>query len=366
MFEQGAELKARLGAENVFDFALGNPDVEPPPEFRRSLVDTVAHLPPGAHRYMPNAGFAETRTAIASRVSTDHGVDPLAAGVVISVGAAGALNVLLKSLLDPGNEVIVLSPFFPEYRFYVDNHGGRLVIVPTTEEFLPDPEAIESHLGPATRAIIVNSPNNPSGRIYDQDSLDALATLLESHPQVTLISDEPYRRLTYEGEPGSVLQATNRSVVVTSFSKDLSLAGERIGYLAVHPEHPDRDDLLAACIFTNRTLGFVNAPALIQRVIAHVAEVSVDIDPYAARRALFLEGLRSAGYECVTPEGAFYLFPATPTSDDVAFIARLLAERILAVPGTGFGTPGHMRLSYAVPLDMIERSLDGFARALNR
>ncbi len=367
MFEQGATLKERYGADQVFDFSLGNPDLDPPPEFHRALVETVKTLPSGAHRYLPNAGLAETRAAIASRVASDHGISPTESGVVVSTGAAGALNVLMKSLLDPGNEVVVLAPFFPEYRFYVDNHGGRLVAATTTPEFLPDLEAIEAQLGPDTRAIIVNSPNNPTGRIYDQESLDALAALLQSRsPDATLVSDEPYRRIVYEGSPGSVLRATPRSAVVTSFSKDLSLAGERIGYLAVHPEHPDHDSLVAAATFTNRTLGFVNAPALMQRVIASVADLSVDIRPYAERRNLFLDGLRSAGFDCITPEGAFYLFPATPDPDDVAFVNRLLEERILAVPGRGFGTPGHMRLSYAVPTDVIERSLEGFARARRR
>ena len=364
MFEQGAQLKVEHGADQVFDFSLGNPDQEPPAAFRNALVDTVATLPPLAHRYMPNAGFPNTRAAIAARVETDHGVDPGSDGVVVSVGAAGALNVLLKSLLDPASEVIVLTPFFPEYRFYVDNHGGRVVEVPTTADFLPNLTLIEQALTPRTRAVIVNSPNNPSGRVYDQSLLDGLADLMASQaPEATLISDEPYRRILYEGSPGSVLTATPKSVVVSSFSKDLSLAGERLGYLAVHPEHPDRDRLVAASIFTNRTLGFVNAPALMQRVVAQVADASIDIGPYAQRRRVFLDGLRSAGYDCVAPEGAFYLFPATPDPDDVAFVSRLLSERILAVPGSGFGTPGHMRLSYAVPIDVIERSLEGFARA---
>lgn len=364
MFEQGAQLRAEHGAHEVFDFSLGNPNLEPPPEFHEALVDTVASLPPGAHRYMPNAGLPETRAAIADRVERDHGVPPGSDGVVVSVGAAGALNVLLKSLLDPDSEVVVLAPYFPEYRFYIDNHGGRIVEVPTTHDFLPDLAAIERALRAQTRAIIVNSPNNPSGRVYNQAHLDSIAGLMASKaPEATLISDEPYRRIVYDSEPGSALLATDSSVVVTSFSKDLSLAGERIGYMAVHPRHPDRDHLLEASIFTNRTLGFVNAPALMQRVVARVADATIDIRPYAERRQLFLDGLRAAGYDCVAPEGAFYLFPATPIPDDLAFIRRLLDERILAVPGTGFGTPGHMRLSYAVPIDVIERSLDGFARA---
>lgn len=366
MFEHGAELKRIHGDDSVFDFSIGNPDVDPPSIFASTLAEIARSAEPGTHRYMPNAGLPETRTAIAHRVAKDHGVDPGGEGIVVTTGAAGALNVVMKSLLDPGSEVVLLSPYFAEYPFYVDNHGGTVVVVPTTSEFLLDLEAIAGALSPATRAIVVNSPNNPSGRIYDQTSLDALGTLLaEEAPAATLVSDEPYRRIVYgNAAPGSALQATPRSVVVTSYSKDLSIAGERIGYLAVHPDHPDRDRLLAAAIFTNRTLGFVNGPALMQRVIARIADESIDITPYAERRQVFLEGLRSAGYECVAPEGAFYLFPATPDRDDVAFVGRLLEERILAVPGTGFGTPGHIRLSYAVPLPTIERSLAGFARAV--
>ena len=364
MFEQGTELRRIHGADNVFDFSIGNPDLEPPAEFFAALQETAAATPSGAHRYMPNAGLSEARIAIAKLVQEQHSVDPSPTGVVMSVGAAGALNVLMKSLLDPGSEVIVLSPFFPEYRFYVDNHGGTPVVVPTTEEFLIDHRAVEESITPNTRAVIINSPNNPSGRVYQQASIDRLGQLLADRaPQATLISDEPYRRIVYHGSPGSVLAATERSVVVTSFSKDLSLAGERIGYLAVHPRHPDREQLLAAAVFANRTLGFVNAPALIQRVVAKIGSAAVDISPYAERRRVLLEGIRNAGYACVEPEGAFYLFPATPIPDDVAFVQRLLQQRILAVPGSGFGTPGHIRLSYAVPMQTIERSLDGFARA---
>lgn len=364
MFEQGAELKARHGADNVYDFSLGNPDLDPPSVFHETLRRLTAEPTPGAHRYMANAGYRATRTAIASRVVADHGVDPTADGVVVCLGAAGALNVLMKSLLDPGSEVVLLSPYFAEYPFYVDNHGGRAVVVPTTPEFLIDHDAVAAVLGPATRAILVNSPNNPSGRIYDQAALDRLADIVQERaPEATIVSDEPYRRIVYDGaQPGTVLRSAERSVVVTSYSKDLSLAGERLGYLAVHPNHPNRSELLAAAIFTNRTLGFVNAPALMQRVIAEIAGESIDVSPYAERRKLFLDGLRDAGYDCVEPEGAFYLFPKTPI-DDVAFVGKLLEHRILAVPGTGFGTPGHMRLSYAVDIGVIERSLPGFREA---
>ena len=365
MFEQGAELKQKHGAENVYDFSLGNPDLEPPPAFYEALEAVVRDPDHSRHKYMQNAGFPETRARIAAKLAADHGVDPGAAGIVMTVGAAGALNVTFKALLDPGNEVLVTSPFFPEYRFYADNHGGRMVPVKTTPEFDLDLDAFRAALHKDVRAVVVNSPNNPTGRIYDQASLDALAELMhELAPGATLISDEPYRAIVYDGaEQGSVLKATPKSAVATSFSKDLGLAGERIGYLAVHPEHPDRAGFLGAAVFANRTLGFVNAPALMQRVIARLEDVTVDLEEYAARRKIFLEGLRTAGYECVTPEGAFYLFPKAPIEDDVEFVKSMIEERILAVPGSGFGTPGHFRLSYAVPRDVIERSLDAFARA---
>jgi len=366
MFEQGAKLKHEHGAENVFDFSLGNPDLPPPPAFSRALQAVAAEVP-GVHRYMPNAGFPETRARVAERVAKQHGVDPGAAGVIMTVGAAGALNVVLKATLDPGNEVVVPVPYFPEYRFYVDNHGGVLELVPTTPDFDLDLNAFEDALNENTRIVLINSPNNPTGRVYSAETLKQLGELMERKaPEATLVSDEPYRQIVYEGhEVASVLAVTPRSVVATSFSKDLGLAGERIGYLAVHPDHPDREGLLAAAVFVNRTLGFVNAPALMQRVIARLDEVTVDLEVYAERRSVFLEGLREAGYECVTPEGAFYLFPRSPLEDDVAFVQALLEERILVVPGTGFGQPGYVRLSYAVPTETIRRALPGFKRVLD-
>jgi aspartate aminotransferase len=290
MFEQGAELKAKHGPENVYDFSLGNPDLEPPSAFFDTLEALVAERAPGAHRYMQNSGYPETRARIAAKVAAEHGVDPRPEGVVMSVGAAGALNVCFKALLDPGSEVICLKPYFPEYRFYVDNHGGSVVEVPTSETFDLDLDAIAAALTERTRAVIVNSPNNPTGRVYDQAQLDALGALIDERaPEATVITDEPYRKIVYDGaEQGSVLKATRRSAVATSFSKDLGLAGERIGFLAVHPEHPDRVPLLGAAIFANRTLGFVNAPALMQRVVARMGEASVDLERYASRRRLFL------------------------------------------------------------------------------
>lgn len=368
MFEQGAELKRLHGVENVYDFSLGNPDLEPPEAFFETLQEVAAARDGGWHRYMQNAGYPATRARIAERITNEHGVDPGEGGIVMTVGAAGALNVTFKSLLDPGNEVVVPTPFFPEYRFYADNHGGRLVLVKTKEDFSLDLDAFAEVLHEDVRAVVVNSPNNPTGRVYGQEDLNALGALMaEKCPGATLISDEPYRKIAYDDvEQGSVLKATKCSAIATSFSKDLGLAGERIGFLAVHPEHPQRQGFLAAAVFANRTLGFVNAPAFMQRVIAKLDDVTVDLSEYAARRRIFLDGLREAGYECVTPEGAFYLFPKAPIEDDVAFIKALLEERILAVPGTGFGAPGYFRLSYAVPRGSIEEALPGFAKVRAR
>jgi aspartate aminotransferase len=368
MFEEGAELRRVHGADNVFDFSLGNPDLEPPAAFQAALEAVARDPTPGLHRYMSNAGFPEAREAIARRVRDGHGVDPTAAGCLLTVGAAGAINVALKALLDPGSEVIVLAPYFPEYRFYIDNHGGRMVVVPTGPTFDLDLEALARALTPATRAILINSPNNPTGRVYPRATLEALGRLVDERaPDATVIIDEPYRRLLYDGvEQASILAATRRSCIATSFSKDLGLAGERIGFLAVHPDHPDKQAFLAAAVFANRTLGFVNAPAVMQRVIARMPDVSVDVEVYARRRRLLLDGLRAAGYEVVAPEGAFYLFPRSPIPDDIAFIKAAVQERILVVPGSGFGTPGHFRLSYAVPTEWIPRALPGFARVRER
>jgi aspartate aminotransferase len=368
MFEEGAELRRIHGPDNVFDFSLGNPDLEPPKAFQEALEAVVHDPTPGLHRYMSNAGFPEARAAIARRVHQAHGVDPTADGVLLTVGAAGAINIALKALLDPGSEVVVVAPYFPEYRFYVDNHGGKLVVVPSGPRFDLDLDALEKVLGPNTRAILINSPNNPTGRVYPRATIEALGKLVDRKaPDATLIVDEPYRRLLYDGvEQASVLASTPRSCVATSFSKDLGLAGERIGYLAVHPEHPDRKAFLAAAVFASRTLGFVNAPAIMQRTIARLPDVSVDVEVYAKRRRLLLDGLADAGYEVVPPEGAFYLFPRSPIPDDLAFVRAAVAERILVVPGTGFGTPGFFRLSYAVPTEVIGRALPGFKRVRER
>lgn len=368
MFEEGARLKARHGAENVFDFSLGNPNLEPPAAVHQVLVSLLERPQAGLHAYMSNAGYVETRRAIAEFLSREHHLSFSENEVIMTCGAAGALNAALKALLDPGDELIVLSPYFVEYLFYTDNFQGVPRVVPTGPDFSLDLQAIEQALTPRTKAILINSPNNPTGKVYDGTSLKQLGDLLSGYGRkqgqpIYLISDEPYRKIVYDGTPvPSIFQAYTNSISVTSYSKDLSLPGERIGYLAVHPQAPDRGELIEAMTFTNRILGFVNAPALMQRLLPAVQGLTVDIGLYQKKRDLFYQGLTKAGYQLIKPEGAFYLFPRSPIPDDVAFVQALQEELILTVPGTGFGTPGYFRIAYCVPDQTIEKSLAGFEK----
>jgi aspartate aminotransferase len=284
----------------------------------------------------------------------------------MTVGAAGAINVVMKALLDPGDEVIILAPFFVEYNFYVDNHGGVTKIVNTAGDFSLDLEAIEAAVTARTKAIIINSPNNPTGQIYSAAELADLGAILAKAPRtVYLISDEPYRKIVYDNHTvPSIFKAYRNSLIVSSYSKDLSLPGERIGYLAVHPEIEGKGQLLGAMTLANRILGFVNAPALMQRVVAELQGVTVDTSIYARRRELFCQVLREAGYEFVPPKGAFYMFPKSPLADDAQFVGLLAEEKILGVPGRGFGMPGYFRLAFCVEDAVISRSAEGFKRAL--
>ncbi len=364
MFEEGARLKAERGAENVFDFTLGNPEVEPPSAVLDALRRVVADSRPHAHGYMPNAGFPAVREVIAQRLRARTGLPYTADHIVMTCGAAGAANVLLKSVLDPGDEVIVLVPYFPEYRFYIENHGGCVVPVETRVDFQPDAARIAAALTPRTRAVMLNSPNNPTGALYSAESLAELNAALAGR-DVLVLSDEPYRALVYDGRQApETPPLIERCVIADSFSKSLALPGERIGYLALSPRIAEWAALRDACTFSNRVLGFVNATALWQLVVAEAGEAKVDVAAYQAKRDLLCEALKRCGYELTPPAGAFYVFPKTPIPDDVAFVKSLLKEGILAVPGAGFGRPGYFRLSLTVPYDMIQRSLAGFARAL--
>jgi aspartate aminotransferase len=370
MFEEGLRLKQRLGADQVADLSLGNPVMEPPAPVLERLRMLAADPTPGTHRYMPNAGFESTRAAVAGALARRTGVHYDAAHVVMTVGAGGALNAVLKALLDPGDEVVLLAPYFAEYRFYVWNQGGVPVVVQTDERFRPSVTAIAAALSPRTRAVLVNAPNNPTGVVYPPEDLAALADVLAKASKtqgrpVWLISDEPYRAVVYDGAvvPWPVHHYRD-TVHVTSFSKDLALPGERIGYLAVNPASPDAESLVAACTFANRILGFVNAPALQQRLVEGLLDVSIDVAPFARHRAVLLDALAAAGYDVVAPQGAFYLFPRVPRADgdDLAFVRACVEERLLVVPGRGFGRAGHFRLSYAV----TERDVTLAAEALQR
>src|SRR5215468_2983766 len=355
MFEEGARLKAERDADKVFDFTLGNPEIEPPPAVlaaaRRVLDSDTPHL----HAYMPNAGHVKVREAVAGRLSASTGLPYTANHVLMTVGAGAALNTVLKALLDPGDEVITVAPFFAEYTFYAENHGGRLVVVPPRADLTPDIGKLAAAVTPRTRAILLNSPNNPSGVIYPAETFVEIEKLLAGTPRpIVLISDEPYRALVFDDViPPEVPPLVTRAIVATSWSKSLAIPGERIGYLAFSPRMPEAAELFEACTFTSRVLGFVNAPALWQWVVAEVGDRVIDVGPYREKRDLMYDGLTRIGYRCVKPQGAFYVFPRTPIPDDVAFVSMLAEEGVLTVPGSGFGAPGHIRISLTVERDTV-------------
>ncbi|MDD5759316.1 MAG: pyridoxal phosphate-dependent aminotransferase [Desulfobulbaceae bacterium] len=371
MFEEGIKMKAQFGADRVYDFSLGNPDLPPPPEFDQALRALAAASTLGAHKYMPNGGYPHVREKLAAKIAAEQGVVIGGDDVLMTCGAAGGLNVTLKAILDPGDEVILLSPYFVEYNFYIDNHGGVPKVVATGPDFDLDMKAIVAAINPKTKAIIINSPNNPTGQIYSNEAIHKLGHVLEAASQkfgtIYLIADEPYRKLIYDGnEVPSIFTNYQNSIIVSSFSKDLSLPGERIGFIACHPEVDSRVDLMDAMTLANRILGFVNAPALMQRVVAELQEVTVDCGIYARRRELFCKVLHDCGYEFLPPKGAFYIFPKSPLADEVQFVSILKEHRILAVPGRGFGTPGYFRLAFCVEDEIILRAAEGFAMAMQQ
>ena len=372
MFETGIKLKKEHGADNVCDFSLGNPDLEPPAELLPVLEQLIRDTTPRSHGYMPNGGYPEVRQAIAEHVSGIHGVALSGECLVMSCGAAGALNVALKSILNPGDTVLACTPCFMEYRAYADNHGGLLELVDGAADFDLNLDALEAAIDPGTAAVIINSPNNPSGRIYPESTVKALGEMLrkksaETGRAIYLLSDEPYRNLVYDGAfVPSIFRHYENSIIAHSYSKELSIPGERIGWVAVHPDADDRAALVDAIILCTRILGFVNAPALMQRAVAGLLGVQIDTAPYARRRNILCDGLSRAGYELTKPEGTFYLFPKAPGGDDLAFVAALQEERILTVPGRGFGAPGYFRIAFCVEDAVVERSLEGFSRVIGR
>lgn len=372
MFEEGLELKKIHGAEKVFDFTLGSPCVEPPRQFFDALREVVADETPGMHTYMQNPGYIETRRAIAARLSREGELTYPAENILMTVGAAGASNVFLRSVLNPGDEVMLVAPYFPEYSFYISNHNGVQVTSPATPDCLPDVRDMASRLTPRTRVVMLNSPCNPTGRMIPGTILKEIGEMLTEHSKrigrpVFIVSDEPYRNLLFDGlkyeAPADYYDDT---IIVTSYSKSISLAGERIGYLAISPRCAGAREIFAAAAFCTRTLGFVNAPAMMQRVMARIQDWESNVPVYQAKRDLLFNGLTDIGYDVPKPEGTFFMFPKSPIPDDPAFIMMLKEELVLATPGSGFNAPGNFRLSFAVPDKTIVNALPGFERAFRK
>ncbi len=376
MFEEGIRLKAQYGDDKVYDFSIGNPDLEPPKEVKASLARIAASPKTGLHGYMPNAGYPETRAAMAAKVSQEQGVAIDFSYAIMGTGAAGAMNAALKAVLSPGDEVLVPSPFFPEYAHYARNHGGSLKPIPSKEDFSLDVPVIAAAITAKTAAIIINSPNNPSGKIYSNEDIASLAAALKAAEaktgrQVLVIADEPYREIVYGGRKvAPIFPAIPCSVVVSSFAKNLSLPGERIGYCVVNPACPGAKELADAIIFTTRVIGYVNAPATFQRVVAECWNAPVDYSSYDRRRAALTAVLKDAGIEYNEPEGAFYLFCKVPPrkastgpETDAEFCDQLQKHRVLGVPGTGFGRSGWFRLAYCVSEATIKNSAESFRAA---
>lgn len=372
MFEAGAELKAKHGEDAVCDLSLGNPDVPPPAvvaDGLHELADTVCK--PLGMGYMPNPGYPHVREALANWLGRQQEAPLKGSDVILTVGAAGGLNCLFKAVLEPGEEVMCPAPFFVEYVFYVQNHGGELKAVPAKPlTFELDLEAMEAAITDKTRVVLINSPNNPSGAVYSAQELDGLADILRKKSAqygrpIFLASDEPYRFLTFDGAVvPPILPVYEHALVVSSFSKNLSMAGERVGYVALNPSMPGKEQLMNGLVLANRILGYVNAPAIGQQLALKAMGAEADVSVYEARRAAMVEVLDAAGYRYTKPRGGFYFFPEAPGGDDVAFVRALQDELVLAVPGSGFGYPGFFRLTISVEEAIIRRSKEGFTRAM--
>lgn len=373
MFEAGIELKKKYGAENVFDYSLGNPDIPAPETVKTALQEIAGHADePFAFGYMPNAGLPDARKALAQKISAEQGVTISGDQLVVTVGAAGGLNVFFRAVLEEGDEVLCPSPYFVEYGFYAGNYGGVLKSVPTKEDFSLDIDAFDKAITAKTRAVIIDSPNNPTGQIYSAQEIAALAEVLKKHSAangrpIYLISDEPYRFLNFDGvEIPGVFQYYDASVVIGSFSKNLSLAGARIGFIAVNSKLENNEELMAGLIMCNRILGFVNAPVIAQKLILKCIDSEVDLNIYRRRRDALAKVLSDAGIEFTMPRGAFYFFPKSPVADEQKFVDALLNERVLAVSGKGFGKPGYIRLAFcSIDEKQIAASAESFKRAVS-
>ena len=369
MFEEGIQLKKEFGEKNIFDLSLGNPLLEPPEKFKKKLIELSNSDEKGLHRYMPNQGFQSTREKVANSLAKESNFPITAEELIITTGAAGGVNAILKSILNPNDEIIVFSPFFVEYLFYIKNHNGIPVIAKTDENFFPDLSDLSKKITKNTKGIIINSPNNPTGVLYPIEIIEKIGEILSSKEkelgtEIYLISDEPYRKIIFDNKKYPfIFPHHDRSIVVTSHSKDLGLAGERIGYIALSPKDKDKQVLYDALVFSLRTLGHVNATAIMQKSIEDIQEESVDINVYKQKRDYIYDELIKIGYECVKPDGAFYLFPKSPIEDDAKFVRILQNSKVLTVPGRGFGLAGYFRISYSVDDWVLEGSIEGFKKA---
>lgn len=373
MFEEGKELASIHGAENVYDFSLGNPSLAPPEEIKQAIIDVLNNESPTfVHGYMNNSGYEDVRQTIAYSLNRRFGTDFTGNNLIMTVGAAGGLNVILKTILNPEDEVITFAPYFGEYKNYVSNYDGKLIVVsPNTVDFQPNFKELSDKITARTKAVIINSPNNPTGVIYSEKTIEKLSDVLRQKQEkfgtcIYLISDEPYRELAYDGiDVPYIPNYFENTIVCYSYSKSLSLPGERIGYLVIPSTVNDFENVLSAANIANRILGFVNAPSLLQRAIARCLDVEVDLDHYDKNRNALYQGLLEAGFECVKPEGAFYMFVKSPIEDDKEFVAIAKKFNILLVPGSAFACPGYVRIAYCVSYKTIINSLPKFKELMN-
>ena len=368
MFEEGKIMAAKYGAENVYDFSLGNPNVPAPAEVKKAVFEELEKEDPVVlHGYMNNSGYEDVRAAIADSINRRFQTSFGEQNIIMTVGAAGGLNVILKTLLNPGDEVIVIAPYFGEYNSYVSNYDGKIVVVsPNTENFQPNLEELEQKITANTKAVIINSPNNPTGVVYSEDTIRKMADILrgkekELGTDIYLISDEPYRELVYDGiEVPYLTKYYENAIIGYSYSKSLSIPGERIGYLVIPDEVSDAEDVIAAANVATRILGYVNAPSLMQKVVAKCLDAKVDVPFYNRNREALYNGLKELGFECIKPEGAFYLFVKSPVEDEKVFCAAAKKYNILIVPGSSFACPGYVRIAYCVSYETIMNSMPGF------
>ena len=370
MFEEGDQMRAKYGAENVFDFSLGNPDAPTPPEVKQAIKEIVEEEPDLIlHGYMSNAGFEDVRETIARHINKTQGTNFSKKNILMTVGAASGLNVALKTILNPGEEVVIFTPYFLEYNWYVNNYDGVVVQAPTDKKtFQPDLKSFEKLVGDKTRVVLINSPHNPTGVVYSEETIKGIADILkkkqkELNRAIFIIADEPYRELAYDGvEVPYITKYYENTIVAYSYSKSLSLPGERIGYLVIPDELEESELVFDTASNANRILGCVNAPPLQQKVIAKCVDAKVDLDYYDRNRKALYEGLKECGFECIMPQGAFYLFVKSPVEDEAEFCKTAKKYNILMVPGSAFAGPGYVRLAYCVSYETIQNSLPGFKK----